>query len=35
MNKLYELYDKFRSLKGWQQDVAFFALGFALGALVF
>lgn len=35
MNKLKALYDKFRSLKGYQQDAAFFAAGFLLGALVF
>lgn len=33
--KLKALYSKFRSLPGYQQDAAFFLVGFALGAMFF
>ena len=35
MKKLKELYRKFRSLPGYQQDSGFFLLGVVLGALIF
>ncbi len=35
MNKLKELLFKFRALPGWQQDAAFFIVGFLCGAVFF